>query len=108
MGARNGGGGRQGVQAKERGIKIFSEQNEVMTKYPPGVCRAEGVSGKKDCFGKGKANVSKESLYRHTERRHVRVWAIQRKEEKVQKAVLNVLITFCFGARKHAPEKVQL
>lgn len=59
-----------GVQAKERGIKIFSEQNEVMTKYPPGVCLAEGVSGK-DCLGKGKANVSKESLYRHTERRHV-------------------------------------
>lgn len=63
--------GAGGCGAKERGIKIFSEQNEVMTKYPPGVCRAEGVSGKKDCLGKGKANVSKESLYRHTERRHV-------------------------------------
>lgn len=57
MGERRGGGG----EPKERSIKIFSEQNEVMTKYPPRVCRAEGVSGK-DCLGKGKANVSKESL----------------------------------------------
>lgn len=54
-GGLEGGGGSQ----KERGIKIFSEENEVMTKYPPGACRAEGVSGK-DCLGKGKANVSKE------------------------------------------------
>lgn len=59
MGERRGG--VWGGLAKERGIKIFSEQNEVMTKYPPGVCRAEGASGK-DCLGKGKANVSKESL----------------------------------------------
>lgn len=56
MGERRGGG-----EPKERGIKIFSEENEVMTKYPPGVCRAEGVSGK-DCLGNGEANVSKESL----------------------------------------------
>lgn len=51
-----------GKEPKERGIKIFSEENEVMTKYPPGASQAEGVSGK-DCLGKGKANVSKESLY---------------------------------------------
>lgn len=39
--------GKGGEEAKrKRGIKIFSEQNGVMTKYPPGVCRAEGVSGK--------------------------------------------------------------
>lgn len=54
-------GERRGREPKERGIKIFSEENEVMTKYPPGVCRADRVSGK-DCLGKGKANVSKESL----------------------------------------------
>lgn len=54
MGARGVGGwgvegrvGGWGEEAKrKRGIKIFSEQNGVMTKYPPGVCRAEGVSGK--------------------------------------------------------------
>lgn len=50
-----------GKEPKERGIKIFSEENEVMTKYPPGASQAEGVSGK-DCLGKVKANVSKESL----------------------------------------------
>lgn len=50
-----------GREPKERGIKIFSEENEVMTKYPPGACRVEGVSGK-NCLGNGKVNVSKESL----------------------------------------------
>lgn len=52
---------RGGEEPKERGIKIFSEENEVMTKYPPGASRAEGASGK-DRLGKSKANVSKESL----------------------------------------------
>lgn len=42
---RMGRGGGEEAKRK-RGIKIFSEQNGVMTKYPPGVCRAEGVSGK--------------------------------------------------------------
>lgn len=54
------GEGRGRREPKERGIKIFSEENEAVTKYPPGACGAEGVSGK-DCLGKGKANVSKES-----------------------------------------------
>lgn len=42
---RGGEGGGEEAKRK-RGIKIFSEQNAVMTKYPPGVCRAKGVSGK--------------------------------------------------------------
>lgn len=55
MGARGVGVGRSGGKGRvrggeeakrKRGIKIFSEQNGVMTKYPPGVCRAKGVSGK--------------------------------------------------------------
>lgn len=39
-------GGGEGWEPKERGIKIFSGEDEEMTKYPPGACRAEGVSGK--------------------------------------------------------------
>lgn len=68
-----------------------------MTKYPPRE-RAEqkGVYGK-DCFGKCKANVSKETLEAFWALTCLEVWAIQRKEEKVQKAALNVLITFCFS-----------
>lgn len=56
-----GGGGGGWRKPKERGIKIFSEQNEVTTKYPPGVCRGDRACGK-DCLGEGKANVSKESM----------------------------------------------
>lgn len=56
-----GGEGKGGSPKKERGIKIFSEQNEVTTKYPPGVCRGDRVCGK-ECLGEGKANVSKESM----------------------------------------------
>lgn len=44
---RQGEVGVGGEEVKrKRGIKIFSEQNAVMTKYPPGVCQAEGVSGR--------------------------------------------------------------
>lgn len=47
---------------KERGIKIFSVQNEVTTKYPPGErARGDRVCGK-DRLGEGKANVSKGSM----------------------------------------------
>lgn len=35
--------GEGGEEAQKRGIKIFSEQNEVTTKYPPGVCRGKGL-----------------------------------------------------------------
>lgn len=41
-----GGEGKGGSPKKERGIKIFSEQNEVTTKYPPGACRGDRVCGK--------------------------------------------------------------
>lgn len=54
---------RGGEEVKrKRGIKIFSEQNAVMTKYPPGVCRAEGFLGKEERLGKGEANVSKDGV----------------------------------------------
>lgn len=100
MGERRGGGG----EPKERGIKIFSEENEVMTKYPPGERKAEGVSALATV-----RLMCQKKVCKHTEAMScLGGWAIQRKREKVQKAVLNVLITFCFGARKHTPEKVQL
>lgn len=58
-----------GREPKERGIKIFSEENEVMTKYPPGACRAEGFLGR-TALARVRLMCQKK-VCRHTERCHV-------------------------------------
>lgn len=68
MRERGGAGG--GAAAKERGIKIFSEENEVMTKYPPRACRAEGVSGGGTALARVRLMCQKK-VCRHTECCHV-------------------------------------
>ena len=90
--------------AKERGIKIFSEENEVMTKYPPGVCRAEGVSGR-NCLGEGKANVSKESLSAYWVLSCLEVWAIEKEGGKGPKSSIECLNYFLLQQQKTYPWK---
>lgn len=91
-----------GLRAKgKEASKYFQrEMKSWQNTHPECAVLREGASGKY-CFGECRANGSKETLWAHSALTCGEVWAIQRQEEKVQKAVLNILIAFCLIKTYH-------